>query len=169
MKVLVMTLREKLESLPRSAFVGETVSLRPIREEQDLAYAIFDCTLTREQQDCVNPAGFSIGRAYLHPENNYPCVILNAQGQRVGFILLYKWLGLGDEYSWSYYIDQRHQGKGYGRNAAKLAIRILKAADPAMPIKLATEAENRKAQKLYRSLGFKLLDEMDGDDLVFGL
>lgn len=164
-----MTFREKLESLPQSAFVGEGVSLRPIREEQDLAYAIFDCTLTREQQEYVNPAGFSIGRAYLHPENNYPCVILDAQGQRVGFILLNMWLGDGDGYSWSYYIDFRQQGKGCGKNAAKLAIRVLKAADPAMPIKLATEAENWKAQKLYRSLGFSQLDEMDGDDLVFGL
>jgi len=164
-----MSLREKLESLPQSAFVGETVSLWPIREEQDLAYAIFDCTLTREQQEYVNPAGFSIGRAYLRPNDNYPCVILNAQGQRVGFILLDVWLADGDGYSWSYYVDQRQQGKGYGKDAAKLAIKVLKAADPAMPIKLATEAENRKAQALYRSLGFKLLDEKDGDDLVFGL
>lgn len=164
-----MTFREKLESLPQSAFVGEGVSLRPIREEKDLIYAIFDCTLTREQQEYVNPAGFSIGRAYLHPENNYPCVILDAHGQRVGFILLYKWLGHGKEYSWSYYIDQRQQGKGYGKNAAKLAVKLLKAVDPAMPIKLSAEKENRKAHSLYRSLGFALLDEMDGDDLVFGL
>lgn len=164
-----MTFREKLDSLPRSAFVGETVSLRPIREENDLAYAIFDCTITREQQEYVNPAGFSIGRAYLHPENNYPCVILNAQGQRVGFILLDTWLGDGDGYSWSYYVDFRQQGKGYGKNAAKLAVKLLKAVDPAMPVKLSTEKENRKAQSLYRSLGFALLDEMDGDDLVFGL
>lgn len=164
-----MTFREKLESLPPSAFVGETVSLRPIREEQDLAYAIFDCALTREQQEYVNPAGFSIGRAYLHPENNCPCVILNAQGQRVGFLLLCRWLGAGDGHSWSYYVDYRQQGKGYGKNAAKLAVKLLKTVDPAMPIKLATEAENWKAQKLYRSLGFAKLDEMDGEDLVFGL
>lgn len=164
-----MTFREKLESLPQGAFVGETVSFQPIREEQDLVYAIFECTLTREQQEFVNPAGFSIGRAYLNPKDNYPCVILNAQGQRVGFILLDVWLGDGDGYSWSYYIDQGQQGKGYGRDAAKLAVRLLKAADPVMAIKLSTEKENQKAQKLYRSLGFALLDEMDGDDLVFGL
>lgn len=36
-------------------------------------------------------------------------------------------------------------------------------------IKLAAEASNAKAHALYRSLGFGLLNERDGDDLVFGL
>ena len=38
-----------------------------------------------------------------------------------------------------------------------------------MLIKLATEASNVKAHALYKSLGFEKLDEMDGDDFVFGL
>ena len=66
-------------------------------------------------------------------------------------------------------MDKAHQGKGYGRRAARLAIRLLKAADAAKPIKLATERDNQRAQSLYASLGFHLLPERDGDDLVFGL
>ena len=38
-----------------------------------------------------------------------------------------------------------------------------------MSIKLSTEADNLKAQRLYLSLGFQKLEEMDGDDLVFGI
>ena len=38
-----------------------------------------------------------------------------------------------------------------------------------MSIKLSTEAANLQAQRLYLSLGFRKLDEMDGDDLVFGM
>lgn len=162
-----MTFREKLENLPQSAFAGENIFLRPIKDEEDLIYAIFDCTLTEEQRRFVNPASFSIGRAFLRPEDNYPCVILNAEGTRVGFLLLDVWLGEGHGYSWSYYIDFRQQGKGYGKSAALTAVSVLKAADPAMPIKLATETDNRKAQNLYRSLGFVQLDELDGDDLIF--
>ena len=45
--------------------------------------------------------------------------------------------------------------------------KILRAADPEMPIKLSAEAGNIRAQKLYRSLGFTESDELDGDDLVF--
>ena len=38
-----------------------------------------------------------------------------------------------------------------------------------LPIRLSTEADNEKAQRLYHSLGFRLLEEKDGDDLVFEL
>lgn len=163
------SLRAKLEQLPVEAFVGEGVSFRPIRTEADLVYAIFDCRLFEEQWDFVNPAGFSIGRAYLHPENNYPCLIINEENQPIGFILLDMWLGKGTAFHWSYYIDREWQGRGYGRKAAQLAIRIFRRIDKSMMIKLSTEAENRKAQQLYLSLGFQKLNELDGDDLVFGM
>ena len=63
----------------------------------------------------------------------------------------------------------RQQRKGYGKSAARLAIHILKSANPKKPIKLAAEANNKLAHALYASLGFKKLDEMDGDDIVFSL
>ena len=67
------------------------------------------------------------------------------------------------------FVLPEYQGKGYGTQAARLAIQILKAANPNMPIKLATERSNAAAQRLYQSLGFEQLTELDGDDLVFGL
>ena len=67
------------------------------------------------------------------------------------------------------FIGMKNQGKGYGKSAAEAAVRLLKAANPDKPIKLATEKDNRKAQFLYQSLGFCLLPELDGDDIVFGL
>ena len=133
-----------------------------------MIYATMDCQLTAEQQDLVNPAWFSIGRAYLRPEDNLPCLIC-ADGEPVGFISLCKWLGKGDAWSWSFFIDRDHQGLGYGRRAARLAIRLLKATEPTKPVKLATEQGNEPAQRLYTSLGFSLLPELDGDDLVYGL
>ena len=163
-----MTLREALEGVNDSLWSDGQVSIRPIQTEADLIYATVDCQLTEAQRDLVNPAWFSIGRAYLFREDNLPCLIY-ADGQPVGFISLGKWLAKGDAWSWSFYVDKAHQGKGYGRRAARLAIRLLKAADAAKPIKLATERDNQRAQSLYASLGFQLLQERDGDDLVFGL
>lgn len=61
----------------------------------------------------------------------------------------------------------RQQGRGYGKRAAQLALRLLRLADPDMPVKLAVEAANTRAQGLYRSLGFRQLPERDGDDLVY--
>lgn len=164
-----LSLRAKLEQLPPEYFNMDGIGFHPIRTDADLSYAIFDCQLTAEQQDYVNPAGFSIGRAYLHPERNYPCLIVNEADQPIGFINLDMWLGKGTAFNWSYYIDKDQQGRGYGRKAAQLAVQIFQNLDPHMMIKLSTEAENLKAQQLYLSLGFHKLEEMDGDDLVFGL
>ena len=148
-----MGLYTKLYSFSPENFSNETVFFRLITDEDDLAYAIFECQLDDAQKELVNPAGFSIGRAFLRPEDNFPCVICSVDGQRVGFINLCVWLGQGDAYSWSYYIDKEHQGKGYGRSAAMLTVRLLKAVDGCKAIKIATEKENVRAQKLYRSLG----------------
>jgi len=117
----------------------------------------------------VNPFWFSIGRAYLFKEDNYPCIIYNECNQPVGFIIFSKWLAIGEAYSWSYFIDKDQQGKGYGKMAARLAVHVLKTANSNMCVKLATEEKNIKAQQLYKSLGFEQLPEMDGDDLVFGM
>lgn len=164
-----MSLRKELERLPEECWQNECVKIKPILTQEDLLYATYGCQLIAEQQELVNPAWFSIGRAYVCREDNYPCIIYNEADKPIGFISLLKWLGDGDAYSWSYYIDTRHQGKGYGKSAAQLAIHILKKADPQKQIKLSTETFNTTAQELYQSLGFRKLDEMDGDDFVFSL
>ena len=164
-----MSLRVALDHINDTVWLGEGVCIKPIETQEELAYAIFGCQLDEEQKELVNPAGFSIGRAYLHPEDNIPCLIYDENREPIGFISLCKWLGCGDAYSWSYYIDKKHQRKGYGRKAAAVAIRILKTANPEKPIKLSTEECNEKAQSLYLSLGFHKLPELDGDDIVFGL
>ena len=164
-----MSLRTDLEKLSEEHWQNTYVKFRPLATEADLIYAGYDCQLTEEQKELVNPFWFSIGRAYLFREDNYPCIIYNACNAPIGFINLDKWLGSGDAYSWSYFIDKNHQGKGYGRHAAQLAVQILKSANPTKQIKLATETCNTTAQGLYLSLGFEKLAEMDGDDIVFGL
>ena len=162
-----MSIREKVRSLPEAAFSMDGIVIREIWDDDDLWYAVVECALAPGQEKLVNPAGFSIGRAWLYPEDNIPCVICLEGGERIGYIVLRRWLGDGAAYSWSYYLDKNWQGRGYGTKAARLAVQILKSADPEMPIKLSTEAENVKAQRLYQSIGFRKLDELDGEDLVF--
>lgn len=162
-----MSLRSNLESLDNKYWDNGHVIIKPITTQSDLIYAGYDCQLTDEQKELVNPFWFSIGRAYLYREDNYPCIIYNEKNDPIGFINLCKWLGDSDAYSWSYFIDKRHQGMGYGKCAAQLAINILKSANPEKKIILSTEESNKKAQSLYISLGFEKSDEMDGDDLVF--
>ena len=162
-----MSFADKLKSLPEDIWRSETLQIRSIEDDDDLWYAVVECRLAPGQEDYVNPAGFSIGRAYLAPHDNLPCVICKSDGERIGYLVFRKWPGEGEAFNWSYYIDGSFQGLGYGKAAARLAVKLLKAVDPQMPIKLSTEALNVKAQKLYSSIGFVRSEELDGDDLVF--
>lgn len=161
------SLADKLRELPASVWASETLLIRPIENDDDLWYATVECQLAPGQEDYVNPAGFSIGRAYLSPQDNLPCVICKTDGERIGYIVFRMWLGEGIGTNWSYYLDARQQGMGYGKAAAELAVRILKTALPDMPVYLSTEAANTKAQRLYQSIGFAKTDQLDGDDWVF--
>ena len=161
------TLRQSILSLPTALFSLDGIQIRPIKDDYDLWYAVVDCQLAAGQEEYVNPAAFSIGRAYLTPENHIPCIIWK-ENVRIGYIILQKWAGQ-EATSWSFYLDKAWQGQGYGRIAARIAVQILKTATSHIPIKLAAEQANTKAQNLYRSIGFSHVGEMDGDDLVFTL
>jgi diamine N-acetyltransferase len=162
---MIMNLKKRLDALPGSAFSLDGIRISPIRDDYDLWYATVECRLAPGQEDYVNPAGFSIGRAYLQPEKHVPCIIWQ-RDIRIGYIVLRQWSNT-ESTSWSYYLDARHQGKGFGKTAARLAVQILKAAVPEQPIKLSAEKDNTKAHRLYRSIGFAVSHELDGDDLVF--
>ena len=161
-----MSFREKILDVVEQEGAMDGIAIRAIRNDEDLWYATVECQLGEGQDAFVNPAGFSIGRAYLKPEENVPCVILR-DGERIGFIMLRRWALGGDVATWSYYIDHREQGKGYGETAARLAVKILKTALPDYTIKLAVEQDNLRGQRLYTRIGFQKTEELDGDDLVF--
>ena len=65
--------------------------------------------------------------------------------------------------------DRKRRPKGYGKEAIKLAISLFKDIDSKKEIRVAVEQDNKKAQDLYTSLGFKKLNELDGDDFIFAL
>lgn len=161
------SLADNLRELSASVWASATILIRPIKTDDDLWYATVECQLAPGQEEFVNPAGFSIGRAYLSPQDNLPCVICKTDGERIGYIVFRMWLGEGCGTNWSYYLDAKFQGKGYGKAAAELAVRILKTAMPELPVYLSAEAANTKAQRLYQSVGFAKTDQLDGDDPVF--
>ncbi len=162
-------IRRGLRRLRGKTFSEGGVVIRELRDDDDLWYVTAECALGPGQEAFVNPAGFSIGRAYLDPGSGVPCVICLEDGTRIGYIIFREWMAAGAAFNWSYYLDRRWQGRGCGERAARLAVRILREADPTAPIKLSAEADNTRARRLYEKIGFELLDETDGDDLVFCL
>ena len=106
-----MSLRSDLKKLSPEDWRNERIKLRPLLTEDNLIYAACDCQLTEEQQERVNPAWFSIERAYLFPEASLPCLIENEQSEPIGFLNLCQWSAESDTSSWSCFIGRRHQKK----------------------------------------------------------
>lgn len=76
---------------------------------------------------------------------------------------------LKNNYSiWRLMIDKRYQGRGYGREAIRLALKFIRTwpCGKAEFCSLSYEPENTVAAKLYHSFGFEENGEMDGDEIV---
>ncbi len=69
---------------------------------------------------------------------------------------------------WRFMIDQENQGKGYGKEALKLALEYIKTrpCGDAKYCWLSYEPENEAARKLYRSFGFEEMKMPEGWDEV---
>ena len=69
---------------------------------------------------------------------------------------------------WRFMIDQEYQGKGYGKEALKLALEYIKTrpCGDAKYCWLSYEPENEAARKLYRSFGFEEMKTPEGWDEV---
>lgn len=63
---------------------------------------------------------------------------------------------------WRFMIDKKHQGKGYGKEAMKLALDFIRTfpCGRAEYCWLSYEPNNEVARKLYRSFGFVEVSEM---------
>lgn len=67
---------------------------------------------------------------------------------------------------WRLMIDQRFQGRGYGREAMRLLIDRIRAEPGGTDIAISYEPENDVARKLYASLGFVESGEQDEGETV---
>lgn len=69
---------------------------------------------------------------------------------------------------WRLMIDKDQQGKGYGREALRLALDYIRTfpCGEAEYCYLSYEPENERAKKLYESFGFTENGEYDGDEIV---
>ena len=72
---------------------------------------------------------------------------------------------------WRLMIDQGFQGRGYGREALRLALKFIRTypCGPAECCWLSYEPENEAARRLYRSFGFAETGETDGEEVIAAL
>ena len=133
------------------------------------ALEIIYLKVKKEQKEFVASNALSLAHAYVALSNNqavYPFGIYYAD-KPVGFIMVgFDAHFLGDEdpdvlkkqyFIWRFMIDKRYQGRGYGKQAFKLALDFIKTY-PAGECELcwvSYEPCNTNAKNLYASFGFK--------------
>ena len=95
---------------------------------------------------------YSLAQAGVQPE----CVPLGVyEGNRpVGFAMYS--LDPDDRQYWIYrlMIDSRYQGKGYGREALRQLVALLRAKPDCESVYISFEPGNQRAKRLYESMGF---------------
>ena len=140
---------------------------------------VFELKVKKVQYPFVASNCYSIAEAYVTMMcggHVFPFAIYNDK-RLVGFIQI----GYGenadqdgvsvekDNYEiWRFMIDKRYQGRGYGREALKLALDFIRTwpCGKAEFCWISYEPENEIARKLYASFGFEETGEMDGDEIV---
>lgn len=103
----------------------------------------------------------SIAQSKIYP-TYLPFAVYDGE-EMVGFVLY----GLDTDNNRFYLgrlmIDEKFQGRGYGRAATLEVIERLKQIEDCREIYLSFVPENKNAEKLYKSIGFERTGELDED------
>ena len=139
-----------------------SVSLREITPEN--FKECIDLKVADEQRNFVAPNVTSIAWSKVYPTANAFAVY--NEDEMVGFVMY----GFDTEdehfYLGRLMIDERFQGKGYGRAATLEVIERLKQNEDCKEIYLSFVPENTGAEKLYKSIGFERTGELNGSEIV---
>lgn len=107
---------------------------------------------------------YSLAQAGVYHETAYPFAIY-ADEILVGFVMMGYYEREQQYTLWRFMIDKKYQGKGYGKIALKLAINYMIDNFNVTELGTGTHVKNFVAQNLYKSVGFKETEEVDGDQI----
>ncbi len=141
-----------------------SISLREIT--QDNFYACMRLSV-RKDQPFVASNSFSVAESKI-----FPHWITNAIYYReeiVGFMMYEKNYEENELYLCRFMIDQKHQGKGYGKAALDKLKEIAMDDENINKIKLSTDPKNKNGIRIYEKFGFIDMKYMDDDEEVFVL
>jgi diamine N-acetyltransferase len=127
-----------------------------------------ECTrlkVAESQQNFVAPNAHSLAMAAYEP-GLYPRAIYDNEGTMVGFIMYGWWEEKGCWWIARVMVDERFQGRGYGRAAMEQALDIMERERPGKEVGISFVPENSGALALYTSLGFLETDEVGAEIIL---
>lgn len=141
-----------------------SISLREINQEN--FYACMRLSV-RKDQPFVASNAFSVAESKI-----FPFWITNAiyhDEEMVGFLMYTKNYDENELYLCRFMIDQKYQGKGYGKGALDLLKEIAMSDEKINKVKLSTNPENKNGIRIYEKFGFVDMHCMDDGEEEFML
>ena len=122
-------------------------------------------TVSEDQKGYVASNVFSVAQSKVSPELIPTCIY--AGDVMVGFTMFGRDVDDGNIWIARLMIDEKYQGKGYGKAAVAKLIEFLPEKYGCSEVYLSTEPHNTHAQRIYESLGFINTGEIICDEAVF--
>lgn len=142
------------------------ISLRKV--DKDNYRKIIDMKLTNGGQEFVAPNVLSLAQAWVFYDVARPFAIYKDE-EVIGFMML-AWNEKEREADiWRFMIAEDHQGKGYGTDAMKVAIGMIKDEDKFDYVSLSYVPGNDVGQHVYEKLGFKATGDIDDGEIIMKL
>lgn len=129
------------------------INLRKITEENFID--AFNLKLGEGQEKYVSHPVRSLAQAYVYRDQCQPLGIYNDY-EMVGYVMVIYDYDIPEYDIWHMMIDEKHQGKGYGKAALEQVIAYIKTKPfgDSNRVTLTCNMDNTKALALYQNMGF---------------
>ena len=125
--------------------------------------------VSEDQKTYVSNCSAILARAYAFRECRSQANLIYHDDIPVGMLLYYDCDELGGYDFSQLLIDQRYQRKGYGLQAAQLALEWMREDKKYNKVYLCYKEGNDAAKEMYRKLGFHHTKECDEDEIIMVL
>ncbi|MCH4887874.1 GNAT family N-acetyltransferase [Acidaminobacter sp. JC074] len=120
-----------------------------------------------KQKHFVASNAISISQAYFSDTAWFRAI--SYDGTFVGFVMLDLNIKDEDYYLWRYMIDEKHQGKGFGKRALELVVDFVKKQPGAKAFYTSCVPGEGSPSKFYEKFGFVATGEIDEGEHVYKL
>ena len=124
--------------------------------------------VSESQKTYVANSAVMLARAYAYRDQRSRAFVIYDDETPVGMGLYYDLPDLECYDLSQIFIDERYQGRGYGRAATKLILNAMKQDGKYSKVDLCYIEGNDAAKKLYESFGFAEIDR-DEDEIIMEL
>ncbi len=122
--------------------------------------------VAEDQRRFVSRRERLLARAYAYRDLGGQARLILEEDVPVGMLLYYDWPEAGQYVFSQLFIDWRHQRRGLGLQAARLALDEMRADGRFQKVCLCYVEGDESARRLYETLGFRPTGETDGDEIV---